>query len=157
MVDESSDCNDPDCFFISLKYIFWRLVSPKSSKLAVPCSNSSPNFVKLSLPSNILKGLIVHVVLCAWCRCTEFCLLIYFSISFDWLRRQNQVDFRILSKGIDASIGVSIYFILLVVFFCESADVLLVYFFMFFNCYNIVQMSRQFYDSKNFAFFSLLT
>ena len=117
MVDESGDCNDPDCFFISLKYIFWRLVSPKSSKSAVPCSNSSPNFVKLSLPSNILKGLIVHVVLCAWCRCTEFCLLIYFSISFDWLRRQNQVDFWILSKGIDVSIGMSIYFILLVVFF----------------------------------------
>lgn len=52
-MNEIGDCNDPGYFFISLNYIFCRLVNLKPSRLEVPWSNSTPIFVKLSLPSSV--------------------------------------------------------------------------------------------------------
>ena len=54
MMDKIGDCNVPGFFSISLKYIFCRLINPKPSRSVVHWRNSSPNFVKLSLPSSVL-------------------------------------------------------------------------------------------------------
>ena len=65
ITDEIGDVNVPDCFFISWKYIFCRVVNPKSSRFAVPWSSALPNGVILSTPRSNFKGSIVHVVPCA--------------------------------------------------------------------------------------------
>ena len=136
MMDEIGDCNVRDYFLTYWKCIFWRVVNTRPSKSSVPWSNSSPNYVKLSFPSNLFSGSIVQVSPCAWWRCTNFCLLRHLSISSGWFRRRQSWPerfFEILSKDIYRSVGMVIYIMLLDIFFRKSADVLM-NFFLLFNC-----------------------
>ena len=102
------------------KYIFCRLVNPKPSRVAVPWSMLSPNWVRLFAPRSEFRGSIVNVVPCAWWRWSEFRLFMYRSMSSDWSSHRHSLSgsfFGILSSGMLLSIGMSIYFILLDFFF----------------------------------------
>ena len=129
-------------FLISLKYIFWRLVNPKSSRSEVFCSNSSPNFVNLSAPSNVsmvrlwMLYLVLDVDALGFFCWDNFLFLLVDrdGASLD------QVDFfGILLKGIDESTRMSIYFILLSVIFVVN---LLIRWSTSFYCSIVIRLRR---------------